>query len=390
MHNKIQINKVLEELLQLLDIPPSYYEKAVARYKSMADHFHRPESIIRHLDPYVHLQGSFRLGTVIRVFYEGGGYDLDLVCRVLAEKTMLSQKELKELIGEEVIAYSRANGFSTAPENKRRCWTQQYQDEVDFHMDILPSIPAGDRYRRSLAEAGVGERLREEAINITDKTEPNYSAISPDWPRSNPRGFARWFEERMDVGGVASTKRALLFEARREVYESVEDVPTYALKTPLQRVVQLLKRHRDHLFRDDPEGKPISIILTTLAARAYRGEQDVAEAVGAVLDRMGDFVNKQKPRIPNPVDPRGEDFADRWTKELEDNFWWWLRQAKDHFAALGNANSADILSECVEDSFGLSLRGEVAKACLSRPIVAPAVVGLTSVSSSAPRSWGER
>lgn len=388
MKNKEQTNKVLEELIQLLDIPSSYYEKAVARYQSMADHFHRPESTIRHLDPYVHLQGSFRLGTVIRVFCEGGGYDLDLVCRVLADKTILTQKELKELIGNEVISYSRAHGLKNEPENKRRCWTQQYQDEVDFHMDVLPSIPAGDRYHRLLAEAGVDEHLRREAINITDKTDPNYSNISSDWPRSNPRGFAQWFEDRMDVGGFASVKRTILFEARSEIYATVEDVPTYALKTPLQRAVQLLKRHRDQLFRDNPDEKPISIILTTLAARAYNGEHDLGEAVAGILERMGSYVNSQRPRIPNPVDPTGEDFADRWNQKLENSFWWWLRQAQEDFSALGNAITATALTTDIKKGFGLPLRPEAAKACLNRPVCAPACIGLTNVSTTAPRSWG--
>ena len=79
MKHKEQIDKILQELIQLLDIPPSYYEKAVARYKSMDDHFHRRQSTIRHLDPLVHPQGSFRLGTVIRPIFPDEGYDLDLV-----------------------------------------------------------------------------------------------------------------------------------------------------------------------------------------------------------------------------------------------------------------------------------------------------------------------
>jgi hypothetical protein len=36
------------------------------------------------------------------------------------------------------------------------------------------------------------------------------------------------------------------------------------VKTPLQQAVQILKRHRDMMFADDPEHKPISVIITTL------------------------------------------------------------------------------------------------------------------------------
>ncbi len=394
MKNKQQTNKVLRELVERLDIPPSYYQKAVARYKSMADYFHRLQSTIKHLDPLVHPQGSFRLGTVIRPLSPDEGYDLDLVCRVAANKSNLSQRELKQMIGKEVISYSQKEGFKEPPVDKRRCWTQQYQDDVDFHMDILPSIPAGDRHRRLLLESGVAQNLVEQAIDITDKTESNYAHISPDWPRSNPRGFALWFEERMDVGGLASSSRRAIFESRGGVYESVDDVPAYELKTPLQRVVQLLKRHRDQRFKDNPDGKPISIIITTLAARAYNGETDLAEAMAGVLGRMGDHVSSTKPRIPNPVSfdraDKREDFADRWDARLEANFRQWLRQAQEDFGLLGAEISASQLTEASKAIFGLNLREDAVKASLGLMAGAPAVVGVTKVAKTAPPSWGTR
>lgn len=390
MKNKEQTEKLLRELIQLLDIPPSYYQKAVDRYQSMADHFHRPQSKIRHLDPLVHPQGSFRLGTVIRPLSPDEGYDLDLVCRILANKGELSQRDLKELIGIEVISYSREQGFKEEPVDKRRCWTQQYQDEVDFHMDILPGIPAGERYRRLLLEAGVDQSLVDQAINITDKEELNYGHISPDWPRSNPRGFALWFERKMDVGGIATSSRRQLFESKAGVYASVDEVPAYELKTPLQRVVQLLKRHRDQMFREDPDGKPISIIITTLAARAYNGEADLAEAMAGILDRMGQHVSSTKPRIPNPVDPAGEDFADRWSAQLEENFWRWLRQAREDFDSLGRATTATQLTESTKAAFGLNLSQDAAKASLGVVAGVPAVVGVTKVEKTAAPSWGAR
>lgn len=388
MVNKQQIQKTVRELIKLLDIPPSYYEKAVVRYQSMADHLRREQSTIRDLDPMVHPQGSFRLGTVIRPLSSDEGYDLDLVCKVHKSKDGLSQKELKELIGEEVKSYSREQSFKETPEDKRRCWTQQYQDEVDFHMDILPGVPAGDDFRRILLEAKVDERLVEDAMNITDKEEPNYALVSPYWPRSNPRGFALWFEQRMDVGGSATSSRQVIFESKHLAYGSADEVPAYALKTPLQRIVQLFKRHRDEMFKDDPDGKPISIIITTLAARAYNGESDIAEAVAGALDRMEGFVSSSKPRIPNPVDPN-EDFTDRWDSKLEANFWRWLRQAREDFAFLGRASNIVELTEACKSGFGLDLSGDAARASICSMVAAPSIVTATKVSSSAPSSWGE-
>lgn len=389
MNNKEQTNRTLQELIRLLDIPLSYYEKAVARYQSIADYFRREQSTIRHLDPMVHLQGSFRLGTVIRPLSSDEGYDLDLVCKVHASKDGISQKDLKELIGEEVKSYSREQGFKVSPEDKRRCWTQQYQDEVDFHMDVLPGLPASDSCRRILLEARVDQSLIEEAINITDKEEINYALRAHcDWPHSNPRGFALWFEQRMDAGGYATSLRQVIFESKEFAYESADEVPAYALKTPLQRVVQLLKRHRDEMFKENSDCKPISVIIATLAARAYQGEANIAEAMSGVLDRMGDHISPSKPRIPNPVDPN-EDFTDRWDAQLEDSFWRWFRQAREDFAYLGRARNAVELSEACRAGFGVNLSHDIAKASLCSMVAAPSVVSATKVSNSAPSSWGE-
>lgn len=387
--------RILEELVQLLDIPPGYYQKAVDRYESMATYFHRPQSTIRHLDPLVHPHGSFRLGTVIRPLFPDEGYDLDLVCRVAADKRSISQEDLKKLIGGEVTSYSRENGFKEGPIEKRRCWTQHYQDEVKFHMDVLPSIPAGDRYRRQLQEAGISQDLIAEAINITDNTEPNYSYISPDWPRSNPRGFAIWFDWRMDDGGLASQSRRRLFEKNAGVYASVDEVPASELKTPLQRVIQLLKRHRDQMFRTDCKGKPISIIITTLAARAYNGEADLSAAMAGVLAKMGEFVSQSRPRIPNPVDPN-EDFTDRWDAKLEDNFWRWLRQAQRDFAQMAKSDlTKGSLERQLEESFAVRMSPETMAAFAFPALGAPAIIvgqdrPVTTIRKDAASSWGFR
>jgi Adenylyl/Guanylyl and SMODS C-terminal sensor domain len=45
---------------------------------------------------------------------------------------------------------------------------------------------------------------------------------------------------------------------------SIEDVPEWQVKTPLQRAIQILKSHRDVRFQGDPENRPVSIILITL------------------------------------------------------------------------------------------------------------------------------
>ena len=74
------------------------------------------------------------------------------------------------------------------------------------------------------------------------------------------------------MGPLAEARRLDL--VKRRSYATIEEVPTYELKTPLQRAIQLLKRHRDVMFADNPEVAPISMILTNLSGRAYNGEEE--------------------------------------------------------------------------------------------------------------------
>jgi hypothetical protein len=385
-------NSILEELVKLLDIPPGYYQKAVDRYQSMSEHFHRPDSVIAQLDPSVYPQGSFRLGTVIRPLFPEEGYDLDLVCRIALSKARETQRQVKDLVGTEVNSYSKGQNFSAPPEEKRRCWTQEYQDEVHFHMDVLPSIPNDGNAISLLEIKGVAPAIAREALAITDNTSDDYDLAGGRWPRSNPKGYAIWFESRMDQGGVATEKRREIQNRMTESYASIDDVPTYRLKTPLQRSIQLLKRHRDQMFREDPDGKPISIIITTLAAHAYNGETDLASALQGILSQMGSFVRQSTPRIQNPADA-DEDFADRWNRQLEDNFWTWLRQAQHDFALLTGAGLTEtLLNRQLQESFSVKMPSETMTALAIPGIGAPAIITnqdqpVTKVGNDAAPSW---
>ena len=88
-------------------------------------------------------QGSFRFGTVIKPLPgHDTAYDLDQV--VVLQKLRpqgMSQADLKTMFGRELAAYARAHGME-APEEKHRCWCLNYRDEVSFHLDSLPCVPA--------------------------------------------------------------------------------------------------------------------------------------------------------------------------------------------------------------------------------------------------------
>lgn len=372
---------VMDELAGCIDIPESAYNKAEARYQDLGEWFSRKEAHCANFDPHIYPQGSFRLGTVIRA----DEYDLDFGCRLREgmSKSTHTQEQLKKLMGADIEEYRRARSIEQQLEEKNRCWRLHYKDDLPFHMDGVPSIPEEQQRRALLAESMVkfgsdtllAQSVAEHAGSITDNRMPNYRQISPAWRISNSEGYAKWFESRMKLAAPLMEKRA--FEAKAA---TVDDLPARKWKSPLQRSIQILKCHRDRMFEDNCDAKPISIIITTLAAEAYQGEQDIADALEGILSRMGELVHSEKPRVPNPVNPI-EDFADKWYDpkykqlRLEDNFKSWLKQAQIDFNVIGQSLDPDFITEQAMTKFGAtldarSLRGRLgggAPAVITKP-----------------------
>ncbi|MER9863197.1 nucleotidyltransferase [Mesorhizobium sp. M0185] len=313
----MQVEQFLQALLDELAIPESRYEQAETRYKSLGDWFHRDESAVRGFDPAVYVQGSFRLGTAIRPINDAEEYDVDSVCELKKlSKNDLTQFDLKQLLGREIKAYHDAKGMTKPVREGRRCWILDYADGAQFHMDVVPALPNGAEQRLLLERANYDARWAETGIAITDREEPTYTVPTTKWPRSNPKGYAEWFKARM--AAVLARRKEMLVESlrRRGVTASVEQLPDYRVRTPLQAAVMLLKRHRDNMFARDPDLKPISVIITTLAGHAYGEEDTIAGALLSILERMDQYIHHvgSKYVIPNPTDPF-ENFADKWEKE---------------------------------------------------------------------------
>ncbi|MCB1467589.1 MAG: nucleotidyltransferase [Rhizobiaceae bacterium] len=350
--NTRPLDDLLEDLVEELQVPPGRYEQAERSYKSLGEWLHRPESTVRESDPDVYVQGSFRLGTAIKPASDEEDYDIDMVCRLGYEKSSLSQAELKRRVGVEIRAYAKRHGMSK-PDDGRRCWTLVYADGAQFHMDVLPAVPDSEK-RRYLKEAGpVLARLGATALAITDNEHPDFQRIAGDWPRSNPKGYALWFRDRM---GQAFRTRAL--NEAHKMRASVEEVPTYRVRTPLQGTIQILKRHRDMMFSDRTDEKPISILITTLSAHAYNQEDDLSGALFSILRNMDRYITQREgvDWVENPADP-AENFADKWGEypERRDAFHEWLAQARADFASAHRAATADVAGTILSEHMGTAL-----------------------------------
>lgn len=353
------IEAFLEALVAELEIPEHRYEQADRSFKSFGEWLHRPQSTVRQLDPQVYCQGSFRLGTAIRPLTEEEEYDVDSVCEFrLLTKQQLSPYALKQLLGYEVKAYHDAQNMTKPVREGNRCWVLDYADGAQFHMDIVPAIPNNVEQKRLLEAVMHDTRWAETAISITDRRLPNYREVSDYWPRSNPKGFSNWFASRQS-GVLERRKRALVENLQRKgIRASVEDMPDFKVKTPLQAAIMILKRHRDNMFARDPDVRPISVIITTLSAHAYEGQETISGALFAILERMDQFIQHdgRKYVIANPTDPY-ENFADKWQKELEkaEAFFKWLRQARADFNAAARAASFQEMGDALTPRMGYRL-----------------------------------
>lgn len=352
-------NDIVEQILKDIDLPYTVKQKAEDRYVDLGKWLSREESAIAMYHPYVFPQGSFLLQTTIRPLSNKDEYDLDIGCCFLKGLTIknISQESLKKLLRIELENYRKARNIKADLDEKKRCWRLEYQDDMSFHIDIVPCLPVNEKawqlygafFVRNVSKQG--ELLLTEdnekawellSLFITDKQNEDYKVISDNWHHSNPKGFAKWFQAR---AALAQLNEILLESAPRN---EVEDLPTTTSKqdTILQRVVKLLKRHRDIMFADDDKYAPISVIISKLSADAYDGEQSLGEALINVISGIQKVLRDITSYIPNPTEPR-ENYADKWIKDpyYLHNFKSWLIQAKQDF---GNLTKADLTRESAE------------------------------------------
>lgn len=374
-----QAERYLEALAEELEIPPSRYEAAERSYKSFGDWLLRPKSTVLAHDPQVYVQGSFRLGTAIKPISETEDYDVDSVCEFKTlGKSSLSQRQLKAKLGVEVKSYAQAQGMNKPVEEGRRCWKLQYADDAQFHMDIVPALPNVNSMRFLLEQEQLDTSWAETAIAITDTQDDYYNVVTEDWPRSNPKGYAQWFRTK-----VVSFKTQRLTEALAKA--EVEAMPTYKIKTPLQSAIMILKRHRDLMFTDRYDERPISIIITTLAAHAYKGEDTIGKALVSILNGMDGFIRwdaEGNAVIANPTDPL-ENFADKWPlhPERKDAFFEWLETARrDFFEAANHVDRRKII-DAVARGAGRAIAEKAGDKVFG--VVAPTVLTSGLVSSAA-------
>lgn len=275
------IDRLLDELCKHLQITRAQFDRAVSSYKAVAKWLNEPGTLLAPYRPQIYPQGSMALLTTVRPL-EGDEFDVDLVCQLLF--WFGSAKDLYNAIG---LRLAEHETYRQMLEPKNRCWTLNYKG--DFHMDALPARPAD-------MHGGT-------AIQVPDRR-------LDDWSPSNPLGYIAWFNNRVAL--------RRLREARAANVAPLPEPDPFETPETLRKVVQLMKRHRDVRFADDPDHAPRSIVLTTLAGNYYTGLASTTEALLWILSEISAEVRRTPGvmRVLNPANPE-ENFAEKWEQDPE-------------------------------------------------------------------------
>ena len=91
---------------------------------------------------------------MVKLITDSDEYDIDLVCELNLSKQQVTQKQLKSLVGNELISYADAHGMKEPVKEGRRCWTLTMLMMLGFTW-ILPAVPDGESFRFLLSRATV-------------------------------------------------------------------------------------------------------------------------------------------------------------------------------------------------------------------------------------------
>jgi hypothetical protein len=316
------LDQLLADIAEKIQLTPSAYERAVARYNTIAAYLADGLSGIAQLNPVIYPQGSFRVGTTISAHEDDEDYDIDLVLE-LGIPVYSDPNAVLQLVAD-VMERGKGRLHFKACKKKKRCITIEYSD---MHLDITPAV----------LRDGSNPRV----LGIFDRHPGR-----PDHAIANPEGFAKWFDEKVQPAQVLQ-KRAL----RAETYpvpdqKAPEEKPVRVLS------IQLLKRYRDIASDRRHYARCPSVLLSKLAVDAPHGG-----GLHGDLRVTTKYLASAVMQIPPPVEnPRccDDKLSDRWPMTASDQqaFAQDLLQLDAQLARLGEEGTQAQKQRILEELFG--------------------------------------
>jgi hypothetical protein len=210
-------------------------------------------------------------------------YDLDFVCELLIDWRRTNPIDLLSKVE---FRLREHDDYRSRIKRKNRCVSLKYAH--DFHLDIVPAC--------SNAALGEGQ------IRVPDRELKS-------WRDSNSKGYIAWFDRIAETYAVSAG--CLDHAEPLPQQESLEE------KAPLRCAIQLVKRCRDLAFTGEKSDlAPASILLSTLCAQCYQGQESVSEAIFGILQEIHHRIANTEGRLQvwNPANQVLEDLGERWDR----------------------------------------------------------------------------
>jgi hypothetical protein len=311
-------NEILMNVVDGLDLTDDQRSDVEGSYKYVGNWLDDSE-VLKPYHPKIFAQGSFCFGTVVRPIGDED-YDIDAVCKLDSSALPKGPKLVKQMVGNR-LKDNISIEYHLEKEGKR-CWTLTYKK---YHFDILPAVI----------------NPSEGCLSATnkDKITEQYS-----YTLTNPEEYGKWFLN------IANRNMPTSYESR-----NVKNVPEFPHKKPLQKAIQLAKRHRDIYFNDNSsfssDDKPISMIINTLFALSYDKGDDILDAISEFINDSNKFIVGSDGcwSIPNPT-VKKENFAEKWNTNPQ--------KARAYFAWFEQftADSNELLQSKSIDAFLITLK----------------------------------
>lgn len=320
-----QLDGLLILICEELQLTEARYRQAEERYRAVNKYLEAERSPFYAFQPEIYPQGSMALNTTVKPI--DGQHDLDFVLQLAVSHDHVDPIKLLKSLH---LYLLESDIYGPMTSLKNRCVRVEYSNE--FYMDILIGC-------KNFALGGT-------CIKVPDRKRSG-------WKDSNPRGYIKWFKE--DRSSLYLAERMIALE-RAEPIPNQQSVPE---KNPLQLAVQLLKRERDIRYGASPLA-PISIVLTTLAADTYAGEQSVSKALTRILNGISEEIARadsrsDRLRVHNPSN-LAEDLSERWDENPK--AYWAFREGMIDLQQKWSAilNKKGDVSAALEKLFGETVK----------------------------------
>lgn len=345
---------VLMNIVQKISLTPAQYDLITDRYSNLQAILNVAEDEILK-DAHIFVQGSIGLKTTIKPAPEAEGDMANVDADAIVLLPNAQNVDSKEVLDALTRRFEEGTRTSTPIKPLRRGIRIVYADEnPGFHIDVTPARNA----RGNGQSAGYGN------LEVPDR--------ETGWKCSTPRDYSLWLENlaklEIQIIRKMAGDKVIMESATQDPLPLYED---YAEHNPLRATIKLLKRHRDQwaLNSESLEYRPISAVITTLAAKAYekvyKESQAQAlrpiEAIVKIIAYMPQFITQVDEgfAVLNPKDS-GENFAEKWNRpngegeSYREAFFAWHSQALESvLIGLNDLGSSASFENKLMESFGV-------------------------------------